>query len=443
MVKVADKAKLGPSTARKSVAGTYAKKPVVNSKHKKRGISYAHQSKHRDESNVQLKRMKQPCFLEIARMTHKKAEAFLEAHQVLAQKDETFHCWQCGAVMVLDGQKVDVLRCSSPHKECHRPRLHDPRHAYTPFASEGSAGWDVQDYSLLLRVAYALGCKLPMDATVHMVRDHDEHIVAAEKRVGRYMRRMRLALAYAEIKNAKSTTFRSEITEMDSGRMGSKKESNSNPRMKEHQGRTLVLKRRVSKKWVAFALRTTMSKKGRGMGTEKIDEVRAPLRDSLGAGTVIAADGAKTWQSIAKEIKKPILRGISHQKKIFCNVDRMKKRDLSKAEARTMTTAASSSSAQEGVNHFWAAAGDNAAEGLLGHIKGSMRRQNLVGRGAPQNDQTKLIQSLSSAMLLRCPGIGTVLDALAVFRKDAVSGLNKIKPKDAFSPQEVAWLYKD
>ena len=212
--------------------------------------------------------------------------------------------------------------------------------------------------------------------------DHDEHIVAAEKRVGRYMRRMRLALAYAEIKNAKSTTFHSEITEMDSGRMGSKKESNSNPRMKEHQGRTLVLKGRVSKKWVAFALRTTMSKKGRGMGTEKIDEVRAPLRDSLGAGTVIAADGAKTWQSIAKEIKKPILRGISHQKKIFCNVDRMKKRDLSKAEARTMTTAASSSSAQEGVNHFWAAAGDNAAEGLLGHIKGSMRRQNLVGQGA-------------------------------------------------------------
>lgn len=126
MVKVADKAKLGPSTARKSVAGTYAKKPVVNSKHKKRGISYSHQSRHRDESSVQLKRMKQPCFLEIACMTHKKAEAFLEAHQVLAKKDETFHCWQCGAVMVLDGQKVDVLRCSSPHKECSKPRLHDP-----------------------------------------------------------------------------------------------------------------------------------------------------------------------------------------------------------------------------------------------------------------------------------------------------------------------------
>ena len=106
-------------------------------------------------------------------------------------------------------------------------------------------------------------------------------------------------------------TFRSAITEMDSGRMGSKKESNSNPCMKEHQGRTLVFKGIVSKKWVAFALRTAMSRKGRGMGTETKDEVRTPLRDSLGAGTVIAADGAKTWQSIAKEIKKPILRGLS------------------------------------------------------------------------------------------------------------------------------------
>ena len=117
MVKV-DKAKLGPSTARKSVAG-YAKKPVVYSKRKKKGISDAHQSKHRDEGNVHL----------IARMTRKKAAAFLEAHQVLAKKDEIFQCGQCGAVMVLEGQKVDVLPCSSSHRECHRPRLHDPRHA--------------------------------------------------------------------------------------------------------------------------------------------------------------------------------------------------------------------------------------------------------------------------------------------------------------------------
>ena len=43
-----------------------------------------------------------------------------------------------------------------------------------------------------------------MDATVHMVPDHDELIVTAEKK-SRYMWTMRLALVYAEIKNAKST----------------------------------------------------------------------------------------------------------------------------------------------------------------------------------------------------------------------------------------------
>ena len=40
-----------------------------------------------------------------------------------------------------------------------------------------------------------------------------------------------------------------------------------------------------------------------------------------------------------------------------------------------------------------------------------------------------LMQSLSPAQLLRCPPITTVLDALALYRKDAVAGEIRVKPK--------------
>ena len=132
------------------------------------------------------------------------------------------------------------------------------------------------------------------------------------RKKSRYMWTMRLALVYAEIKNAKST-IRSAVRSQKWILVGwaAKRRATAIHVWKSTKVARWFFKGIVSKKWVAFALRTAMSRKGRGMGTETKDEVRAPLRDSLGAGTVIAADRAKTWQSLAKEIKKPILRGIS------------------------------------------------------------------------------------------------------------------------------------
>lgn len=97
--------------------------------------------------------------------------------------------------------------------------------------------------------------------------------------------------------------------EPDSGR-SSKMISFVNPRWKEHQGRTLVLKGRSSKQWETVALKTSYSKRGRGMGTEQRAEIEPAPRRMVGDNCIMAADGAKAWQGAAKKIQVPVASGV-------------------------------------------------------------------------------------------------------------------------------------
>ena len=158
--------------------------------------------------------------------------------------------------------------------------------------------------------------------------------------------------------------------------MGSKKTSTEDATKKEHRGRTLVLKGRSSKKWGSFALRTSISRKGHGVGTEKKKEVAPVLQRSIGRGV-------KAWKTVGGSMNTPTLPGVNHMEKIFTRLSRLRKKTMPPAAARTLSRASSTKvpTAQEGPRHFWAAGGDNAAESYLGHIKQTMRRLGFAAEG--------------------------------------------------------------
>ena len=63
------------------------------------------------------------------------------------------------------------------------------------------------------------------------------------------------------------------------------------------------------------------------------------------------------------------------------------------------------------------------------HWGTSGSHQRVDAEAKPGLTKQMLMQSLSPAQLLRCPPITTVLDALALYRKDAVAGEIRVKPK--------------
>ena len=238
MVRVSDKAKLTASTSKRPHAAVYGKKPVLNSKFKKRGIAYSRKVRGQ-VCNRTLRRLEQPPYQEVMLLTQAKAKAFLKQHGVLPANKQTFFCWSCGEQLHM---KEGVGRCN--RRKCdNKSRLHDTAHVYTPLASHARAGYEA-DYVCFLRCAYMLGCKIPADAGVHMVRRPDETPRAAEHRLYRYTQGMKVALAYDQLLYSRDLVFKDEIVEPDSGRMGSKKTSTEDATKKEHQGRTLVLKGR-------------------------------------------------------------------------------------------------------------------------------------------------------------------------------------------------------
>lgn len=83
------------------------------------------------------------------------------------------------------------------------------------------------------------------------------------------------------------------------------------------------------------------------------------------------------------------------------------------------------------------------AEGCLGTIKNGMRRMGMVGRGNAKIAETRSMQSMSSAALVRKAGLSTVLEALCAYRLALASGQLGLAPGDAFDATKCLWLYQD
>jgi hypothetical protein len=239
--------------------------------------------------------------------------------------------------------------------------------------------------------------------------------------------------------------FENDVVEPDSCRTGSKR-TGSTTRTKGNHGRTLFVKGRFKKQWVAVAMPSKDSKKGRGgEGSERLEEVEASIARLFGKGTVMAPDGSRAFHAAAKNAKKACLKGVSHITKVFTPVSKLLKSTLGDDETRMLR--ARSKGKQPAVKetrlYFVLVAGDNAAEGITGHVKNTMRRLGNVGRFNTKQAPMKNVQTMAAAAILRRAGLHTVLDALKQYRVACSSGSVKVAPQGAFSMDCVkTWLYK-
>lgn len=87
------------------------------------------------------------------------------------------------------------------------------------------------------------------------------------------------------------------------------------------------------------------------------------------------------------------------------------------------------------------ASGDNAAEGVIGNLKNTLRR--IGGTGKNKGDYRRAIDALASSALLRKPGIATILAAHVQYRKAGLTGELGISPKKFYEPSACDWLFAD
>ena len=442
---VAKHAKLPPS--KRKPQGDYSKKVVENVAFwKKHKLNYTAGSKSKskatrkvtkpedvtEESYVSLRYLDQLPFEHYLTMSQQQAKKLLLDKQVLAHKKETFQCWECGFPMTGD----EPLHCSNASCK-KRPRLHNAHLAFTPLSSFVCSKEPI-NYKEFLCICFAMGAKLPQDSAIQFVRSEGASLATTRHRVDKIYGDLRVALAWMEHRLSRRQEYVSTVVEPDSCRTGSSNDGG----MRRHTGRTLVLTPRGKRTWSSFALPTSTSKaKGRGMGAEKISEITKPM-ERVKPNCILAPDGGPAFKSVAKKQGHALLGGVSHIKHVFTPVAKLPKKTLTKGQVRTLRQQATRKrpAAKERCRDWIMPGGDNKAESVLSHIKQSMRRQQVLGRGGKQPPEKRNVQAMAASALLRTCGIDVVLRAVADYRRSCANGIHKVNPRECF--KNVEWLYE-
>ena len=439
MVKLGKKAKL-PKAGK--VIGKFAFKSAQNRAFRTRhGLRYSGSSSSRPATSTVLRSFEQESFQDIHKLSARDSQRMLFDKGLLVKvkrNHERFYCWGCGKHMLV--QADNTLRCGV--KACSvRARVSDPQLAFTPWINCAQTR-SQPNWQLFLRTAYCLGLRMAPDQSAHMCRQPEESIRASYEKVLRAFTCHKIALAFTETCLARSTVFQYEIVEADTARTAGRKDG----KKRHHTGRTLIMKGRGTKKWTAQALQPSTSTGRRGCPPETAQEVSTPLRHSIGRGSLLAADGATAWQKAAPA---PLLGGVSHYRKLFTPTAKVDKRALTFEQTRMLRKkstgkkdlAPCSKLARECRRHFSVASGDNAAEGVIGNLKNTLRR--IGGTGKNKGDYRRAIDALASSALLRKPGIATILAAHVQYRKAGLTGELGISPKKFYEPSACDWLFAD
>ena len=302
------------------------------------------------------------------------AHALLVEHGVVPamkawkRSGETMRCWCCGEVMAW--KNGFELRCQSGRK-CKRPLLRNPEFAFTPFYRKQQSGSrDDIDFVSFVRSAWTLGCKIQNDAALHLVKSPDTKTETARTRIFREYRLHKIALAFAELDNAQKIEYPIDVLEVDTARHGSRKDTSTGNRI--HTGRQLLFKTRKSKQWSTHPLPTSTSSGSRGSKPETKEEVTPLVTSKMPHGGLLAADGAKAWQSAARRAKEALLlKGVSHQKKIFTPTTRVPKQDMHWKARKFLKRQSETKKplTREYKKHWVLAAGDQACESQFAHIQ--------------------------------------------------------------------------
>ena len=414
----------------------------------------------------------QIAYEDVVSFTESQAETFLiDNHVVLKQAPPTMKCWVCSADLkpskgtkkyVFANQKI---RCSNRQCSGGQPRLYCQKFAFTPLMGECSAGYK-PSCKEFVRCAYTLGTKSQNDSAGHYVRQRGDTIRKTMHILDRYYHQLRVCLAYVEFKRGREQTFRNEIVDTDAVSTAMKavkmkrpaacfkKPSSCHKRPAganlkrpasaittvvgmEYQGRLLTMKGRFSKTWCVVPLCNTQVQANAPLPPETLDDVLDHIVRSMDIGTIGGIDGSQAFKSACRQAAATPLQGVRHQGNIFTPLVRLEKRLLSKDVTATLSTTAmiEGSCVLEMKTCFLVVGGNNAAEGVHGHLNNTLRRLGL--KSGPRSNAT--VSSLAAAALLRRPGFDTVLEAVKLYRDDLLSGSLKVSPKESFA-RNPKWL---
>ena len=168
--------------------------------------------------------------------------------------------------------------------------------------------------------------------------------------------------------------------------------------------------------------------------------VAGPIKRALRNKTLLCADGAKAWAKVAAHSKKPLLKGVQHGKRLFTPCSSLKRSEVDKKRAAFLDRSSRPKTKATAAYKRKRAAGDNAAEGLIGAVKGTARRVGAVQGGRQKRGgHQKAVLVQSSASLLRECGFYAVPDAARAFRLACSNGAISLSPRDSFVPGKHAW----
>jgi hypothetical protein len=313
--------------------------------------------------------------------------------------------------------------------------------------------------------------------------------------VNDFLSKCRVALAFKEVNLYKSKSFTGEVVEVDGGKVFKvsgrcrrtrrplmkkihKKpasKTKKEPRVTTHMGRFIVLRGRQSAEFILAPLAQKTTLKGAGGPPEETREVMNILAKKLGKATVIASDAGHGIKKACTLLNQAQLKGAKHYVDEYSPSVRIAKKDLpddtkdmlsrlalhenkyykpmstvshptsTKKKPATATLMKKPSAADhrmscpgalERSRDFLLVGGDNLAENVIGMIKNTLRRQNLLGRSSEKRQHVDL---LAAASLLREPGYFAVCKALAEYREWAL--LKGIRPGELFEQPVIdMWL---
>ena len=197
------------------------------------------------------------------------------------------------------------------------------------------------------------------------------------------------------------------------------------------------------KKTLVLPLRANTQKKGAPGGTESKKEILPLMQKHLHADSVVAGSDSglglqKAWQDM--EVPSALAR---HNLDEMTPTRSWTMSKLKPAQQRTVKHAAVAKrpaallSPKE--TRVRVVGGDNQCESHIAHGKNQLRRVNALGRMAPSSAHVTL---LACRRLLHSPGLATVLDSLASYRRARVGCLGCDPRHYADYEQDKQWLFQ-
>ena len=262
-------------------------------------VPYSPEKPESTATNGLLRNVKQISYPAVCAWSEAKCKAFLLRKRVLPPRP--FVKRTCA----VDGK---VLKGRGKMKHCTKRgcgyRLSHADVAYTPLHSLRKRGSQANCKDLV-RISYLIGVKSANDSAQHLSGLH-------RGRCDRYFSKIRFALAFAEKKAGEKVTFDREVGELDTAKFRTDRRAKDS---RVHQGRTLCFKGRSSKQKALVPLpnrKVRGGKGGRGIVTERKDEIIHAAKRVFKNGSVQTCDSSPAFKAINKELKNVPIVTVRH-----------------------------------------------------------------------------------------------------------------------------------